>query len=162
EAKAEAGGSAAAPNEGEAAPSDPFQGEVLPETPESQAGSQPEPGLGPAAAAPPREPGSDFPRPAGEPRVIDISADEPVDEDEPASQRRSEPKIRGSLLPFTYHMNHVDLVGGFRAVGVHNDGLQPFLVDPVLVDTFIRAGGAFTIADRFAFALNGEIGSARS
>src|SRR5690606_1026221 len=46
--------------------------------------------------------------------------------------------------------------------GVHNDGLQPFLVDPVLVDTFIRAGGAFTIADRFAFALNGEIGSARS
>src|SRR5690606_20479030 len=132
-----------------------------PETPESQVGSQPEPGLGPASPAPQREPGSDFPRPVGEPRVIDISAAD--DEEEPsAAHRPSEPKVRRSELPFTYHMNHIDVLGGFRVVGVHSDGLQPFLVDPVLADTFIRAGGAFTIVDRFAFAANAELGAAES
>lgn len=93
-----------------------------------------------------------------QPRIIDISADDDVaKEDLPPTE---EPKISGSQLPFTYHMNHVDVSGGFRVVGTGSEGLEPFLVDPVLADVYVRAGMAFAVADRIALAPHLELGGA--
>jgi hypothetical protein len=155
---------------------------VLPETPESEVGTGPATGLGPASSASPgveateAEPQADGP-PAAEPseaegttagaqaagssddksqpRVIDISGIAEEDLPPPA-----EPKLRGSELPFTYHLNHVDVSGGFRIVGTGSDGLEPFLVDPVLGDVYVRGGLAFGVTDRIAVAPHLEIGTA--
>jgi hypothetical protein len=49
-------------------------------------------------------------------------------------------------------MRHIDLALGLRFVGTPDDGLEPFLVDPVMVDLYARAGMAFPIHDRIAIA----------
>lgn len=92
-----------------------------------------------------------------QPRVIDVSATEVAEEDLPPPE---EAKVPGSQLPFTYHLNHIDVSAGFRVVGTPDDGLQPFLVDPVLADVFVRGGMAFAVTDRIAFAPHLELGAA--
>lgn len=108
----------------------------------------------PPPAAPPTADLSDDPATASEetrdlsvPRVIDISKEKGVEEPPPL-----EPEIDPNTLPFTYHMRHVDMVVGFRVVGTPSDGLEPFLVDPVMVDAFTRIGAAFPLAERVSIA----------
>lgn len=160
--------SAEAPSEGATVPqeSTPASETAPPVTPESAVGSEPATGLGPAAATADadatEEAGATAETEAAEdksqPRVIDISADDDIaKEDLPPPE---EPKIRGSQLPFTYHVNHVDVSGGFRVVGTPSDGLQPFLADPVLVDVYVRGGMAFAVTDRIAIAPHLELGTA--
>jgi hypothetical protein len=117
-------------------------------------------GLGPVDPAADTAPEDGDVKPAqdmSQPRVIDISSGKTAEEDLPPPE---EPKIRGSQLPFTYHMNHVDASGGFRVVGTSSDGLQPFLVDPVLTDVYVRAGMALSVTDRIAVAPHLELGAA--
>lgn len=136
------------------------QGEkVLPESPESEVGTGPREGLGPVDVPSDGEPQSSDAETEdkSQPRVIDISNREIAEEDLPPPE---EPKIRGSQLPFTYHMNHVDVSGGFRVVGTRSEGLEPFLVDPVLVDAYVRGGMAFSVTDRIAIAPHLELGGA--
>lgn len=138
---------------------------AVPGTPESEVGTEPSTGLGPAGGtaeveatgAPDAEGESEAAEDKSQPRVIDISKREIAEEDLPPP---AEPKIRGSQLPFTYHLNHVDVSGGFRVVGTPSAGLEPFLVDPVLVDGYVRGGMAFAVTDRIAVAPHLELGGA--
>lgn len=138
---------------------------VPPETPESAVGTEPTAESGSTdvtaeadtAEASNAESESATPEDKSQPRIIDISKRETAEEDLPPPE---EPKIPGSQLPFTYHMNHVDVSGGFRVVGTPSDGLQPFLVDPVLVDGYVRGGMAFSVTDRIAVAPHLELGTA--
>lgn len=160
------------------APADAAKKPAPPETPEPSggAGSATEPGSTSSVSAQPSEdaaagasevgsteaeskdadPEAETTRDLSEPRVIDTS--EPIaEEDLPPPE---EPKLRGSQLPFTYHLNHVDVSGGFRIVGTGSDGLEPFLVDPVLGDVYVRGGIAFGVTDRIAVAPHLELGTA--
>ncbi len=129
---------------------------AIPETPESAVGVQPTAGLGPAAPAVGSEgveiETEEEPSAVSEPRIIDVSADKD------APPPVEDPETPGSELPFTYHMNHVDVSGGFRFAGTPNEGLEPFMVDPVFADVYIRGGMAFAIADRIAIAPHIELG----
>ncbi len=111
------------------------------------------------AKAPGSEEGAGDAKKLSEPRVIDISSDDekPMD---PADLPPEEPKIPASQLPFTYHVNHIDVHGGFRIVGTYDDELEPFLVDPVMADVFVRGGMAFGLTDRIAIAPSIELGAA--
>jgi hypothetical protein len=151
----EAAGASAA--EGATAPAESSDEKVLPESPESQAGTQPAPGFGPAPAAEPHE-GAEDAAALSEPRIIDTSKDDGDEDSEPEPEPELE--INGDELPFTYHMRHIDFALGVRVVGAMSDGLEPYLYDPVLVDTYGRIGGAFQLSDKFALGIQGEFGGA--
>lgn len=62
-----------------------------------------------------------------------------------------------NTLPFTYHVNHLDLQAGVTMIRAGSDGLEPYRNKPFLAQGFARFGGTVYATDRIGVSLTGGL-----